>query len=480
MKHDKIGVIVWRMNPPHKWHIQLIRKSLEQQQKTYIFIGLSFVLDNKNLYSYREIKYLLWVIFQKEIGKTLFISYIYDTSSDRKWTESLYAKIMNDGISKNCTFYWWDIENDYALSCIRQNISIFTKIKVDYTILDRYQEKVYLGDKSFLLNSTLLRKAISEDNRQLVDIMVDKKIRNILLSMYAFWMRVEKNVDITDLSNYKTKAQTRYFFEMKTKDDMLSFIDICKYAKNINMPILFIWGGTNMLFAFDVYEWIIIKNSLSWWKYDRQTKILESYSNESIRKISESLENDYGQAIWHRFIGLPGSIWGAVFGNAWCFWLEIENNFMSAQVINLESGQVSTLSKKDMQFCYRTSIIKEKTSKYFIVKVRFDLSTTIQKYHSDVDNIAYREERQPKWNTCGSFFKNPSQKQTAWYLIEQVWLKWHKVWWAYFSNIHANFLMNEKGTYRDLLYLVTEARKKVKEKYDIDLVNEVRIIENNN
>ena len=57
-----------------------------------------------------------------------------------------------------------------------------------------------------------------------------------------------------------------------------------------------------MLFAFDIYKGVVIKNNLTGWNYDSDTQILETYSNESIWQIAESLENDYGQDIWHRFI----------------------------------------------------------------------------------------------------------------------------------------------------------------------------------
>ncbi|MBT4632859.1 hypothetical protein HOB94_02515 [bacterium] len=65
-----------------------------------------------------------------------------------------------------------------------------------------------------------------------------------------------------------------------------------------------------------------------------------------------------------------------------------------------------------MKFNYRTSIIKE-TNKYFIIKVKFDLSKLVEKYSSDVDNLYFREHKQPKGNTCGSFFKNPSRENSA-------------------------------------------------------------------
>jgi len=290
---------------------------------------------------------------------------------------------------------------------------------------------------------------------------------------------LQKHKDITSLSNFKTKAFAKYYFEINSEDDISKLKEISDFAKNNNLKILFVWAWTNMLFAFDEFNWIVIKNNLNWWTYDKDSKILESYSNELISDIAESLEKDFWQKLWHRFIWLPWSVGWAVYWNAWCFWLETENNFLEAKIVDIESGSVSTLSKIDMDFSYRNSILKQKGNKFFLIKAKFDLSKKIEKYHSDVDNIDFRENKQPKGYTCGSFFKNPSREYSAWYLIEQVWLKWYKIWWAYFSEKHANFLMSDgTATYRDLLELLKLAQEKVKKEFDIDLINEVRIITN--
>ena len=286
-----------------------------------------------------------------------------------------------------------------------------------------------------------------------------------------------ENKDIKSLSNFKTKAKARYYYEIHNRQDIEKLSEIYSFAKANNIKLLFIWWGTNMLFAFDIFGWIIINNCLEWWNYNNETKILDSYSNENISDIAESLF-DNGQLLWKRFIWLPWSIWWAVFWNAWCFWLEIENNFFKAEVLELETWKIKVLDKKESWFEYRNSIYK-KTEIYFIIKTFFDLSKKVEKYHSDVDNIDFRENKQPKGNSCGSFFKNPSKEQSAGKLIEESWFKWKKIWWAYFSNIHANFLMSDDDTnYKDLLTLIKKVKENVKNKYGIDLINEVRIITN--
>lgn len=292
-------------------------------------------------------------------------------------------------------------------------------------------------------------------------------------------IKLKKNFDITKLSNFKTKAFTKFYFEINNENDVLKLKEIFDFAKKEGLKTLFVWWWTNILFAFDLFEWIIIKNNLKGFKYDENSKILDVYSSEMIWNIAEKLENDFWQNIWHRFIWLPWSIWWAIFWNAWCFWLETENNFLEASVYNMSTWFIENYTNSAAKFSYRNSIFKE-TWNYFIIKAKFDLSKKIEKYSSEVDNIKFREEIQPKWNSCWSFFKNPSKELSAWKLIEEVWLKWYHHKTAYFSDKHANFLMtnSNNANYKDLLYLIDLAKNKVEEKFWMELENEVRIIKN--
>jgi len=288
---------------------------------------------------------------------------------------------------------------------------------------------------------------------------------------------LKQNIDITNLSNFKTKAFTKYYYEINNYNDIFKLKEIYDFASKNWLNTLIVWSGTNLLFAFDKYNWIIIKNNLLWFEFDKNSKILSTYTSEKIWNIASILEENFEENIWHRFIWLPWSVWWAVFWNAGCFWLETENNFLYCEVYNLSTWEIVIFNKDNSNFTYRNSIFKE-TSKYFIIKVKFDLSKKIEKYHSITDNIKFRQEIQPSWNSCGSFFKNPQSDLSAWFLIESIWLKWYVYNNAYFSDKHANFLMTLKDNwdYKDLLYLIEKVQQEVKDKFDIFLENEVRII----
>jgi UDP-N-acetylmuramate dehydrogenase len=122
---------------------------------------------------------------------------------------------------------------------------------------------------------------------------------------------------------------------------------------------------------------------------------LTAYTGASIWDIASELESIYSQSIWHRFVGLPGSMGGSIVGNAGCFGLTVANNFVSAEILDIHTGTVSTYMRDDMGFVYRGSRWKGDT-RYFVISAVFDLSYVSQEYASDVDNIYFREHKQPK------------------------------------------------------------------------------------
>jgi len=286
---------------------------------------------------------------------------------------------------------------------------------------------------------------------------------------------IQKEVDITNLSNFKTFCKTKYFYYFTWNIEELK--QVLDFVEKNNIKKIFVWWWTNILFAFDYFDGIVIKIDIKWFKYIH--KKLKVWAWEYISNISEKLEKKYWNNIWHRFIWLPWTVGGAVYGNAWCFWLETENNFEKVEVFNTQTKQIEVLYKQDMNFSYRYSRLKDE-KKYFILSAYFDLSKKIEKYTNDIDVIYFREHKQPKWNTCWSFFKNPSKDMPAWKLIQEVWLKWYIHWTAYFSSLHANFLMSKNNwNYKDLLELIEISQNKVKAKFWIQLEEEVNIIKNN-
>lgn len=286
---------------------------------------------------------------------------------------------------------------------------------------------------------------------------------------------LEQNKDLKNLSSFRTEASSKYFFEIKNLEDIDKLKEIIKFARENNIRYEFIWAGTNLLFAFEEFDWIIIKNSLkSPDSIESGLKELEVFSGDIVILLTRQLL-DKEITRFSPFLWLPGTFGWALVGNAGCFGLEIKDVFISASVLDLETLEIIEINKDFMNFEYRNSILKN-NSRYFVISMKLDISG--QNNLSDIEEaIKKRKETQPWWvATCGSFFKNPDW-DSAGRLIEAVWLKWKILNWAKISEKHANFFINfDNADYKDILNLRDLAKEKVKSEFGIELEEEVKII----
>jgi UDP-N-acetylmuramate dehydrogenase len=286
-------------------------------------------------------------------------------------------------------------------------------------------------------------------------------------------------------TGYQTRVQSAFFIEITSPQDLTSLHQAYIWAREQGIECLMIGGGTNILWWAAYYPWLVIRVGLTGWDYDQVTQRLRAASWEKIWNIAESLEQDHDQDLWHRFIGLPGSIWGAVTGNAGCFGLETESNLVSVDIYDMVHNIQKTLSHEEMQFSYRSSILKDQRD-LMVLTAEFDLSEKREKYSSTVDNIYFREHQQPKGYSCGSFFKNPTtligwgewRPPSAGALIEQVGLKGYRHGGARWSELHANFLLSDGPNCRceDLVELVRLTQDRVQSETWYVLIPEVRIV----
>ncbi len=286
---------------------------------------------------------------------------------------------------------------------------------------------------------------------------------------------LEQNKDLKNLSSFRTDARSKYFFELKNLEDIDKLKEIINFARENNIRYEFIWAGTNLLFAFEEFDWIIIKNSLkSPDSIVSGLKEREVFSGDIvILKTRQLLDKEITR--FSPFLWLPGTFWGALVGNAWCFGLEIKDVFISASVLDLETLEIIEINKDFMNFEYRNSVLKN-NSRYFVISMKLDISGQNNLYDIE-EAIKKRKETQP-WGvaTCGSFFKNPVW-DSAGRLIEAVWLKWKIINWAKISEKHANFFINfDNASYKDILELRDLAKEKVKSEFGIELEEEVKII----
>lgn len=174
--------------------------------------------------------------------------------------------------------------------------------------------------------------------------------------------------------------------------------------------------------------------------------------------------------------GIPGSVGGAVFMNAGAYGGEIKDVFESAEVL-LPDGHITTLTHEDMNFSYRHSTVQDDGG--IVISATFALKrgnkVTIQEEMDRLNEL--RRSKQPlEYPSCGSVFKRPKGHFTG-PLIIKAGLQGKIIGGAQVSMKHAGFIVNIKhATATDYLDLIQLIQKTIKEKFDVELQTEVRII----
>ncbi|RVU69886.1 UDP-N-acetylmuramate dehydrogenase [Lactobacillus xujianguonis] len=174
--------------------------------------------------------------------------------------------------------------------------------------------------------------------------------------------------------------------------------------------------------------------------------------------------------------GIPGSIGGAVFMNAGAYGGETQNAVDTVTVLT-RASEFKTYTNQEMEFSYRHSLVQENGD--IVVAATFALKPGKKlEILAQMDYLnALRRYKQPlEYPSCGSVFKRPKGHFVG-PMIIKAGLQGKQIGGAQDSTKHAGFIVNKGGaTATDYLNLIHYIQKVIKEKYDIDLHTEVRII----
>ncbi|WP_071459359.1 UDP-N-acetylmuramate dehydrogenase [Bacillus massilinigeriensis] len=175
--------------------------------------------------------------------------------------------------------------------------------------------------------------------------------------------------------------------------------------------------------------------------------------------------------------GIPGSIGGAVYMNAGAHGSDI-SAILEKALILFQDGEIEWLTKDELKFSYRTSILQKERPGIVLQAVfrlvegeKEKILKEIQKYKD------YRKETQP-WNypCAGSIFRNPLPEYAG-KLIEKAGLKGHSIGGAKISEMHGNFIVNAgNATAEDVLALIEHVKDTVFTLFDVKMETEVEII----
>ena len=280
-----------------------------------------------------------------------------------------------------------------------------------------------------------------------------------------------KDISLKKYNTYRLDVKCGYLiYPSNTKE----LIDLLKYLKESNISYLILGGGSNIILAKPYFDVVIKLDKLN--NIEIKDNIVTAEAGVSLIYLANLCMNNNLNGLAFAG-GIPGMVGASTAMNAGAYKEDMASIVKEVKVVT-PSLEVVTLTNKDLNYSYRNSFLKEHKD-YICTEV------TLEMNYLDKDKIKEtmtsrkkrRIDTQPLDKpSAGSVFRNP-EGLSAGKLIEDAGLKGYKIGGAEISTKHANFIVNTgDATYEDILELIDYTKKKIKEKYNIDLILEQEII----
>lgn len=313
-----------------------------------------------------------------------------------------------------------------------------------------------------------------------------KKLINILGER-----RVLLNEYLSKYTSIKIGGPADIFYRARKVEDLVLAISS---ARKLSVPFFLMGGGTNVLVGDTGFRGLIVKNDtesikllgLKAKKGVVPTVYLEVESGVTVNRLVR-FTLDQGFSGLENFLGQPGSVGGAVYINAHNLkkGVYFGENIIEAKILD-KNNNIKTVPVSYFRFGYDFSCVQNTldTVLSVIISLKRSDKEFVWKKASEVLN--YRQSTQPTGvYSSGCTFRNinksdairlatPNMTTSTGYLLDRVGLKGVKVGEAMFSDHHANFIIHRGGAKaRDMLELIRMAKNRVKEKFGIDLKEEI-------
>ncbi len=249
------------------------------------------------------------------------------------------------------------------------------------------------------------------------------------------------------------------------------------YVQAHDLPVFWLGGGTNVLASDAGLRGLVVANACHGLSVDADGLVI-AQSGMPLRELA-AWAVGAGWAGLEWAVGIPGTVGGAVVGNAGAYGGCMAENILWVRI--LEGTEPRRRNLEDLQYGYRTSVLKREP---WQVRRRIVLEAALQLRSGDprvlakvaAENSAQREARTPAGPSAGSVFKRTVQFPAG-FLIEQAGLKGHRMGGAQISDKHANFIINVGGaTAADVRALIELVQERVWTAFGLQLEPEIEYV----
>lgn len=251
--------------------------------------------------------------------------------------------------------------------------------------------------------------------------------------------------------------------------------DVMKLAKEYQVPVTIIGNGSNLLVGDKGIRGLVLSFGKKAEEIVLDGRCMTVSAGTILAKVAaEAAKNSLTGLEFAA--GIPGTMGGAIVMNAGAYGGEVKDVLISAKVLTPE-GEVKELSNAELDLSYRHSCIPEKN--YIVLEATLELmegdEAVIREAMEDFKNR--RVDKQPlEYPSAGSTFKRP-EGHFAGKLIQDADLRGYQVGGAQVSEKHCGFVINKgDATAKDVLQLISDVKKIVYEKFQVELEPEVKMI----
>ncbi len=261
-----------------------------------------------------------------------------------------------------------------------------------------------------------------------------------------------------------------FFVRVTSEDDLRGTVDV---ARQHEVPLFLLGGGTNLLVSDKGIRGVVVENA--WNEAAVDGAIVTASSGTPMAHVAAVAARP-GLLGLEWMATVPGTVGGAVHGNAGAFGTETADVIVDAELMDL-NGETWVATKEDLGYAYRTSALQG--TPIIVVRARVrgtpgDRETAVRRI-KDIANERARKQPLAQPNT-GSIFRNPPG-DFAGRLVEAAGLKGRRIGGAMVSERHANFIVNTgTATASEIRELMRLCQREVKDRWGVDLVPEVEVV----
>jgi UDP-N-acetylmuramate dehydrogenase len=290
-----------------------------------------------------------------------------------------------------------------------------------------------------------------------------------------FGPRLQENVRLADYTTARVGGPVPGLLSIHTIEEL---VETAQDLWELSAPFIVLGSGSNILVSDQGVDRLVLHNRAHNLKIDTKSETpsiyAESGANLGTLARQSALRGLSGME-WGTPV--PGTVGGAVYGNAGAHGSDMANSLKMAKILHKTKG-IQDWPVEKLDYRYRSSILKREKLPVVILSATFNAVKTSREeaWEKIKEFQAQRKSTQPPGASMGSMFKNPPGDYAG-RLIEAVGLKGRRVGRAMISPIHANFILNLDGARAsDIRELMKIAQETVEQTFGIKLEPEIELI----